>query len=76
MRDAGGAIAQATGDAPRDVPGEFGSLSREPVERGRGHLQQQAVAYRTTQIIACFSHENIRTRNLFICTLLSCISNQ
>ena len=44
VRNARGAIAQATGDAPGDVPGEFRPLSCEPVERRRGHLQQQAVA--------------------------------
>ena len=33
VRDAGGAIAQPSGDAPRDVAREVRSLAREPVER-------------------------------------------
>ena len=58
MRDAGRAVAKASGDAARDVAREFGPLPREPVKRGRRQLEQQAVAHRPDAGGACAARQH------------------
>ena len=58
MRDAGGPVAQPSGDAARDVACEIGPLPREPIEGRRGHLEQQAVAHRADACGSCAAGEH------------------